>query len=200
MPRPIVRTQRRDQIVRAALRLVRAHGVHGFTIADVAEEAGVSRGIMHYHFQSKDEIVREALLLSLLEFGRRVIEAVAAAPGSARARLHALIDASLNEEEVAFYAALLEFWSPARREEAHRIAMAKLYDGWIAMIAGVIRRGAGAGELPHLAARPEDLACALVALQDGLMVQRLIRRDWMPVSRARAIARAAVDSWFPAVQ
>src|SRR5438067_1787126 len=65
MPRPVVRSQRRDQIVRAAVRLVRERGVQGFTTADVADEAGVSRGILHYHFDSKDEIVHEALLLVL---------------------------------------------------------------------------------------------------------------------------------------
>lgn len=200
MPRPIVRGQRREQIVRAALRLVRRAGVYGFTTADVADEAGVSRGILHYHFQSKDEIIREALFLLLVEFGRRAAEAVISAGGPARARLHALVDASLTEDEVAFYATLLEFWPPARREEAHRAAMARLYDGWIAFIAGIIRQGRAGGELPRLAAAPEDLACALVALQDGLMVQRLIRHEWMPVARARSIARAAVDSWFPTVQ
>lgn len=199
MPRPIVRTQRREQIVRAALRLVRRVGVHGFTTADVAVEAGVSRGILHYHFKSKEEIIHEALLLLLLEFGARAGEAAMAAGESARSRLRAIVDSSMSEDEVAFYATLLEFWSPARRDEAHRTAMAKLYDTWIAFIAGVIGHGIARRELAGLAARPEDLACALVALQDGLMVQRLIRHDWMPASRARAIARAAIDSWFPAL-
>jgi AcrR family transcriptional regulator len=198
MARPIVRTQRREQIVRAALRLVHKTGVLGFTTADVAEEAGVSRGILHYHFQNKEEIIREALLLLLIEFGRRAGEAVLAAGPAARARLHALVDASMSEREVDFYATLLEFWSPARRDEVHRAAMAKLYDGGIAVIAGIIHHGVVSGELGPPAARPEDLACGLVALQDGLMVQRLIRHDWMPAARARAIASAAVDRWFPA--
>lgn len=196
MPRPVVREARREQIVRAALRLVRARGVHGFTIADVASEAGVSRGILHYHFQNKEEIVREALLLLLLEFGARAGEAALAAGLCLSDRLHALLDASMNDEQAAFYATLLEFWSPSRREEAHRVAMARLYDGWIAFIAGIIRQGLASGELSPAAGRPEDLACSLVALQDGLMVQHLIRRDWMPAARARALARAAVDRWF----
>jgi AcrR family transcriptional regulator len=200
MPRPIVRTQRREQIIRAALRLVRREGVHGFTTTDVADEAGVSRGILHYHFRDKEEIVHEALLLSLLEFGRRVTEAIVGAGDSARARLLALVDATMNESEVAFYAALLEFWSPARRLEAHRAAMATLYDGWIAFIAGIIRHGIAAGELPRPVVSPEDLACGLVALHDGLMVQRLIRHDWMSAERACRIARAAVAGWFTAYE
>ena len=196
MPRPIVRDQRRDQIIRAALRLVRRVGVHGFTIADVADEAGVSRGILHYHCQSKEEIIHEALRLLLLEFGRHGAEAVAAAGGGARRRLHALIDASLNEEQVGFYSTLMEFWPPARRLEVQRAAMGRLYDGWIAFIAGIIRQGQASGELSGPIRKPEDLACTLVALQDGLMVQRLIRGDWMPTPRARDIAHAVVDHWF----
>jgi AcrR family transcriptional regulator len=195
MPRPIVRDKRREQIIRAALRLVRRAGVHGFTIADVADEAGVSRGILHYHCQSKEEIIHEALLLLLFEFGRHGAEAVVAAGDAPRRRLHALVDASLNEEQVGFYATLLEFWPPARRLEIQRAAMGRLYDGWIAFIAGIIRQGQASGELSRLR-RPEDLACGLVALQDGLMVQRLIRGDWMPTPRARDIAHTVVDSWF----
>jgi TetR/AcrR family transcriptional regulator, transcriptional repressor of bet genes len=196
LPRPIVREQRREQIIRATLRLIRKVGVHGFTISDVADEAGVSRGILHYHCQSKEEIIREALLLLLLEFGRRGAEAAAAAGGAARARLHALIDAAMSEDQVGFYATLLEFWPPARRLEAHRAVMARLYDGWIVFISGIIRRAVASGELTRPIARPEDLACALVALHDGLMVQRLIRGDWMPTTRARDIVRAVVDNWF----
>lgn len=195
MPRPVVRTERREQIVRAALRLVRQHGVGGFTTAEVACEAGVSRGILHYHFTSKDEIIQEALRVLLVEFGRRAAAAVLAAGGPARTRLHALVEAATAERELAVYAALLEFWSPARREPAHRAAMGTLYDGWIASIAGIIRHDA---ERDPAAGSAEDLACALVALLDGLMVQRLIRRAWMPASRARRIAHAAVEAWFGA--
>ena len=196
MPRPIVRDQRREEIIRAALRLVRKTGVHGFTIADIADEAGLSRGILHYHCQSKDEIIHEALLLLLLEFGRHGAEAVKAAGDAARRRLHALVDATLTEDQVAFYATLLEFWPPARRLAIQRAAMARLYDGWIGVIAGIIRRGQSRGELTRPVRKPEDLACALVALHDGLMVQRLIRSNWMPTTRAREIAHTVVDSWF----
>src|SRR5262249_23529268 len=163
---------------------------HGFTTAEVADEAGVSRGILHYHFDSKEEIIREALLLLMVEFGQRATQSVAVATGVSRSRLHALVDAPINEREVDFYATMLEFWSPARRDEAHRTIIAKLYDGWIVFIASIIEHGVVCGELPDLRARPRDLACALVALEDGLLVQHLIRRDWMPVARARAIAHA----------
>lgn len=198
MSRPVVRTQRREQIVRAALRLVRRVGVYNVTVADVADEAGVSRGILHYHFTSKEEILHEAALLLLVEFGRRALDAVRVAGESTRAQLQAVVDASLNEDELGFYATLLEFWSPARRDAIHRVAMAQAYDGWIAFIAGLIRLGQGRGELAPLAARPEDLACALVALHDGLMVQCLVRREWMSAARARGIARALIANWFPA--
>lgn len=200
MPRPVIRGQRREQIIRAALRLVHRVGVHGFSTADVADEAGVSRGILHYHFVNKDEIIREALLLLLIEFGQRAGEAVLATSGTVQVRLRALADAALNEDEAAFYATLLEFWSPARRVEAYRTAMARLYDGWIAFIAGIIREGEAGGEAAARHGTPEDAACALVALVDGVMVQRLIRRDWMPAARARRIVHAAIDAWFPIVQ
>ena len=54
---------RRAQIVRAAYRVACDRGLHGLRVRDVASRAGVSNGLVIFHFKSKD-----GLLLALLDW------------------------------------------------------------------------------------------------------------------------------------
>jgi AcrR family transcriptional regulator len=79
-----VRAARRDQIIAAALACFARSGYHATTMADVATEAGVSKGTPYLYFESK-----EVLFLALHEewdcgLAGRVDAAVAALPGAGR--------------------------------------------------------------------------------------------------------------------
>ena len=78
------RAARRDQITAAALACFARSGYHATTMADVAAQAGVSKGTPYLYFDSK-----EALFIALHQqwdcgLGDRVNAAVAALPESGR--------------------------------------------------------------------------------------------------------------------
>src|SRR5215472_7185921 len=88
------RAARREQIIAAGLACFARSGYHATTMADVAGQAGVSKGTPYLYFASKEE-----LFLALHEewdcgAGRRVEAAIAALPGahggSPRQILHAI--------------------------------------------------------------------------------------------------------------
>ena len=47
---------RRDEIVRAALRLILKLGYNQVTLADIAEQVGVSKGLISYYFPKKEDV------------------------------------------------------------------------------------------------------------------------------------------------
>lgn len=51
-----VRSLRRSQILEAAQRLVAEKGWSATTYADICREAGISNGVLTYHFKSKEDI------------------------------------------------------------------------------------------------------------------------------------------------
>ncbi len=59
----------RERIVRSALDIAGREGIEALTTRRVAEEAAVNLGLIHYYFGSKEELVREALLLFVAEQG-----------------------------------------------------------------------------------------------------------------------------------
>lgn len=67
--RPENRAYRRRSLLRAAIRAVARHDIHGATVERICAEAGASRGLIAHYFDSK-----EALLLAALEdwYGRAI--------------------------------------------------------------------------------------------------------------------------------
>jgi len=59
----------RTRIIEAANRLIYTHGYNPASFAAIAEEVGITKGNLHYHFRSKEE-----LLQAVVEFRRRAIQ------------------------------------------------------------------------------------------------------------------------------
>ncbi len=94
MGRPSNTATRREELVGGLLRVMAARGYGGATIAEIAREAGLPPGIVHYHFESKKEIlvaVLERLSGVLRERYRR--RAARAGRSETRGRVFAWIDA-----------------------------------------------------------------------------------------------------------
>jgi TetR/AcrR family transcriptional repressor of bet genes len=73
MGRPSNRVARRADLLSAFARVLAAHGYAGATVAAVAAEAGVAPGLVHHHFDSKEELLG-ALLQTLVAGFRRRLE------------------------------------------------------------------------------------------------------------------------------
>lgn len=159
--------RRRQEILRAALRVITARGVGGITHRAVAEEAGVPSATTTYYFDSIDELLEDALRLfvddeveRLGELSERLGEA-RAAPSTVAELVVAELAAVDPEGNVAQFELYLE---ASRRPRLHDAAAACL-DAY-ATAAEVALRAAGA-------TRPAEGARAFVAMIDGFALARI---------------------------
>lgn len=53
--------ERREQLLRAAYEVASREGVGRLTVRAIAAEAGLSHGLVHFHFRTKDQLVRALL-------------------------------------------------------------------------------------------------------------------------------------------
>ena len=53
------KSDKREEIVRAAFELIAEHGFHGAPMAMIAERAGVGAGTIYRYFENKDVLIRE---------------------------------------------------------------------------------------------------------------------------------------------
>jgi AcrR family transcriptional regulator len=95
---------RREQICRAAAAVVAREGFAGSTMRMVAEEAGVSTGMINHYFANRQDLLTQALLFVSERTQERYREAVEGVPPGVD-RLRALLDSALSED-----ASMRETW------------------------------------------------------------------------------------------
>ncbi|HYO56531.1 TetR/AcrR family transcriptional regulator [Archangium sp.] len=129
MARPSNTEERRQQIVEGLLRVMAERGYERASIAEIAKAAGLSSGLVHYHFTEKQEI-----LLSLVEqLAGRVRERVKArverVKGGARTQVDAFLEAFLatgDDADPASVAAWVTISAEAVRQPEVRAVYEKV--------------------------------------------------------------------------
>lgn len=87
---------RREQICRAAATVISREGFAGTTMRMVAEEAGVSTGMLNHYFTNRQDLLEQALVFVSERAQARMREAIEGIPAG-RGRLAALLDSALAE-------------------------------------------------------------------------------------------------------
>ncbi len=71
---------RRHRILDAAADLIIRHGYDKTTVGDIAEKAGIGRGLVYLLFKNKDEILEALIRREVLEYSRTWLEHIEANP------------------------------------------------------------------------------------------------------------------------
>ncbi|WP_397544448.1 transcriptional regulator BetI [Roseovarius salis] len=64
---------RRRELAEAALRTVQKYGLKGTTVHRVSEEAGISQGLVHYHYKTKSDLLEATVKLNYYYLTRQVV-------------------------------------------------------------------------------------------------------------------------------
>jgi AcrR family transcriptional regulator len=117
-----------QRIVDAMRASVAAHGISAATFERVAAEAGVSRGLLHYYFGTKERLLVEVVRQ---DTERRVarLDAPLAEAGSASDVLDVLVSNLLDliENDPGFFGLLFEVFSAGRRNAEIQREVADLF-------------------------------------------------------------------------
>lgn len=187
---------RREQLIRATVDVIAANGYAATTLADVAEAAGLSRGIVNFHFESKDKLFLETLHFISDDYTahwRRALDAAGPLPAD---RIEALILSDLDE--AICNDRMISVWFAFWTEAANRPDYQKLcwahdgdYSSAIEAVCRDLKEDAG---YPF---DPEQMGALVYSMQEGLWLRLLVggarSRD-----EALGIARTGLGTLFPA--
>jgi AcrR family transcriptional regulator len=183
-------SEKAQRIVSAMRNSVAKRGAAGSTFDQVAHEAGVSRGLLHYYFGSKERLLAEVVRLDC-EIRIQRMEDQLAGADSADAIVQSLrtqLEEFLREDETA-QTLIYEMLSVSRHSEEIREELAELYRRWRASLGHVLREKQEQGVI-KLRSDADAVAGALFCLADGLELQVLSDPDW----DSSAVFAAAVDA------
>jgi AcrR family transcriptional regulator len=186
------RPSARDRIVAAAVRRIASEGIDDVRIARIAMDAGVSTSLVHYHFETREALLAEALEYSYTRAGDVRISNGELPFASHAQRLESMIDQclptspSLQDDWVLW----VELWLRAVRHPDLRPVAEGLYGRLHKWFADEIAAGLRAGEFgPCDADMVTDRTLALI---DGFGIRTLIGDRGVPLKVARGAVKAAL--------
>lgn len=144
---PTAGAETREELLRATYRVLAEHGFAGLTTQRVADEADRSQSLVHYHFDTKEDLVVAFLSWVRENEGDWLADVDG---DDAETRLRRFVDLQLSvprdDEHGRFNVAFLELQAAAARNERYAAALRAFSDLLQERLADVIRDGVEAGE------------------------------------------------------
>jgi AcrR family transcriptional regulator len=174
------RAQTRRQLLDAAFAVFRRQGIANTSLADIAGAAGLTKGAVYSNFASKDELLLAIMEDHLIERMRNATEVFEGAAETAEAVREAgarLLAGVLSDAD--WHRLLLEYWTIAVHDPPVLARLADRRRELRAAVAKVIATAVRERNIT-LPIAPEELAVTLLALSNGLAVERSIDASAVP--------------------
>jgi AcrR family transcriptional regulator/ketosteroid isomerase-like protein len=161
--------ERRAEILEVTCEVVIERGFAATRISDVAKRLGVSSSLIHYHFDSKEQLLAEAFAHYARKDLAEMLAEVEAAPTSI-AQLERVIQNYVPEgSDDVEWMLWIDGWGEALRNPMMKKISQELDEQSAELLERVITDGVAEGEF--VCADPRAAAMRLTALVDGLAIQ-----------------------------
>jgi AcrR family transcriptional regulator len=183
--------EKAQRIVEAMRRSVARRGTAGSTFDHVSREAGVSRGLLHYYFGTKEQLLVEAVRRDC-ELRMEHLERQLSAARTAEDFID-LMAQNLQQtirQDPDFLTLVFELFTLSRRNEDIAVEYAELMRRTRKQVAAMLAL-AQREKILHLHAEPEAVAEILFSLGDGLALRMLSEPDRDFTATVRAGIRSA---------
>ncbi len=165
-----IEVARQQQIIEATIQTIARSGYLQASLAEIAKEIGVSKGVISYHFASKDDLIAQ-VIATLHARSTAFIQSQVDAQVSATGKLQACIEASFafasthRNHMIAVVELLGSFGSPQERQHFY----AGEYNPARAYLENLLELGQQTGEFRALSTSP--LAALILSAIDGTIIQ-----------------------------
>jgi TetR/AcrR family fatty acid metabolism transcriptional regulator len=164
---------RRGQLTRAAYKVVGQKGYYEFTVRDIAKEAGLSTGLVHYYFKNKED-----LLLNLLkEINRNmtiILNRNISTAEDPQERLNIFMRQAFDlvKNEKDYFYIVIDFWTQVNKNERMKRANIKLFKSYRDEISKILKEGVDKGVFTKMDV--DYTAAVIISIIQGLIIQYVI--------------------------
>jgi AcrR family transcriptional regulator len=193
-----VLTPKEAHLIRSAYKVMGEKGMSHLSLQDVADEADVSKAILPYYFESKENLTLLTMRWVLARVAGRIREAIGGVE-SAEGKVSAMIDAIFvsPDSNRRFYLVFFDFLGYAARNDKFADVGATFHEICNGLYAEVIRAGQEEGVFNKRDAR--EAATVVRALVDGLFTQWIQDKDWKKThAECREVCKRSVLTYLRA--
>jgi TetR/AcrR family transcriptional repressor of bet genes len=192
-----IREARQRQLIEATIAAIGRYGYAKLTLNHVASLAGLSPGIVNFHFRSKEQLLAATLEYLVEEYEAYWAQAAERAGETAAAKLEAMIEFEFDPrvsslEKVAVWYA---FWAEAQVNPSHRETVSRLEARYFEVTRVLFQRLIEEGGYPGFSA--DAVAYGFNAMLDGFLNDLMIDPGSFDREEARRICRLFLSGLFP---
>lgn len=164
-------------LIRSAYKVMGEKGVHRLSLQDVADEAGVSKAILPYYFDSKKNLILLTMRWVLARVAQRIREAISEAESS-EDKISAMIDTIFvgPDSNRRFYLVFFDFLGYAARDDKFSDVGTTFHEICNGLYAEAI--SFGQNEEVFRAGNEQEAATVVRAIVDGLFTQWVQDKNW----------------------
>lgn len=184
---------RRQQLIDATFRCLCRHGAAETSVRTIAQEAGLSLGMVRHHFRSKDELLAATLQYLSDQVQKEIGAAMAQAGPTPVERLKAFITACLHPPVLDhdYVMARFLFWGLAQTNKSVRRAHDAIYDRFEKQLRALI---CDAARTSGAAVDVDLLTIMIMALLKGIWVEWSLSADRADPRKLVAQIHAVLES------
>jgi TetR/AcrR family transcriptional repressor of bet genes len=195
-PNGSIRDRRRRELIEATITVIAEHGYAGTTVARVAKQAGLSVGLMNFHFKSIDSLFDETFRFISAEYDAVWREAMAEVKGAPPAqRLKSMIEAYFDPRVFTHrkLAVWFAFWSDANLRDRYRTLVLRVERRYSRELERTVMELAKERSIASRDAKV--MATSLTAMIDGLWLQFMLNPRSADRRHAVRTCLAIVAHW-----
>jgi AcrR family transcriptional regulator len=187
---------RRQQLIEATIDVMARKGYSGTTMLDVAKAAGLSSGIVNFHFETKEKLLVETLKYLADEYRANWHRALAAGGDDPSGQLRSLLFSDFNPEICSprKLAAWCAYWAEAQSRPTYLEHCGSNDEEYSAIVLDLCRAIIKKGRYPLV---PELIARALDALLEGLWLDLMTMAKPYSLDDAKQTIAACLHAFFP---
>ncbi|MBU0491658.1 MAG: TetR family transcriptional regulator C-terminal domain-containing protein [Chloroflexi bacterium] len=186
-PKLGMKSIRQAQVIAAATRCIARGGIGNLTMQAIADEAGVSKGVVNHYFANKQDVLLQTFQSIIDEYDER-LRAGMTADMSPPDFLNLVIAAMFDDQAFAenhLERVFVHFWAECLLDPRFQAAMKGMIQRYEMATRTVIEAGIELGMFR--AGDVDQIAQGFLALMDGLTLQYALNLDLFDLTKARAI-------------
>jgi AcrR family transcriptional regulator len=195
-PRTMSREARRTQLIESTIETLAARGYSRTTLTEVARTAGLSHGLVLFHFETKEKLLAETLVYLAEEYRQNWQAALGAVGDDPAEQLNALIEADFHPAicTPARLAAWCAFWGEAQSRPLYQEACAEKDDAYNSRLEGVCAR---LSDLGGYGRNPVHVARVIRVTIEGVWLDMMTMATPYTLNEALTTVRTCAGLAFP---
>ncbi|MBI1172593.1 TetR family transcriptional regulator [bacterium] len=195
-PRKMSRAVRREQLIESTIETLAARGYARTTLTEVARTAGLSHGLVNFHFETKEKLLSETLAYLAEEYRLNWLSYLEGAGDDPAAQLAALLQADFNPKicTPARLSAWCSFWGEAQSRPLYQAQCGSNDDAYNRRMEEICARLKALG---GYAGAPARIARVLRVTVEGVWLDMMTMSPTYSVAEAQATVHTCAAAFFP---